>query len=122
MRNLKKDLELCNHATSGPWTPTYGNEFVAQDKYDEDDCRQGICRLLHKPKRKEDSEFIAAAREGWPEAIKRAIKAEEENAELRDKMQKINDIAVNYQEDGPFIDTVTFAIISEIYDLSLGKE
>jgi hypothetical protein len=37
-------------------------------------------------------------------------------------MQKINDIAVNYQEDGPFIDTVTFAIISEIYELSLGKE
>ena len=46
----------------------------------------------------------------------------DELIELREKMQKINDIAVNYQEDGPFIDTVTFAIISEIYDLSLGKE
>ena len=46
----------------------------------------------------------------------------DELIKLREKMQKINDIAVNYQEDGPFIDTVTFAIISEIYDLSLGKE
>lgn len=51
-----------------------------------------------------------------------ADKALDEWVKLRDKMQKINDIAVNYQEDGPFIDTVTFAIISEIYDLSLGKE
>ena len=76
-RDLRADLEICEKATPGPWTPTPGNEFVAQDKYDEDDCRQGICRLLHKPKRKEDSEFIAAARTGWPEAIERAIKAED---------------------------------------------
>ena len=53
---------------------------------------------------------------------KRFIYAESLLATLREKMLKINDIAVNYQEDGPFIDTVTFAIISEIYDLSLGKE
>ena len=50
------------------------------------------------------------------------VRLKEENEKLREKMQKINNIAVNYQEDGPFIDTVTFAIISEIYDLSLGKE
>ena len=50
------------------------------------------------------------------------IMFDDELIKLREKMQKINDIAVNYQEDGPFIDTVTFAIISEIYDLSLGKE
>ena len=55
-------------------------------------------------------------------ALDEWVKLKEENAQLREKMQKINDIAVNYQEDGPFIDTVTFAIISEIYDLSLGKE
>ena len=55
-------------------------------------------------------------------ALDEWARLKEENAQLREKMQKINNIAVNYQEDGPFIDTVTFAIISEIYDLSLGEE
>ncbi|GEM_PF-3117380 len=55
-------------------------------------------------------------------ALDEWVRVKEENVQLREKMQKINDIAVNYQEDGPFIDTVTFAIISEIYDLSSGEE
>lgn len=95
LRDLKADLELCQKATPGPWTPTPGNEFVAQDKYDEDDCRQGICRLLHKPKRKEDSEFIAAARTGWPDAIERAIVAEslieDAGKELKEWMRRVNE-------------------------------
>ena len=84
MRELKADLEICEKATPGEWATTYGSEFVVQDKYDKDDCRQGICKLLHKPKINEDAQFIASAREGWPEAIERAIKAEETLESLLD--------------------------------------
>ena len=50
-RDLKADLEICNKATPGPWRA--GESFV------EDNMR-----------------FVAQAREGWPHAIERALKAE----------------------------------------------
>jgi len=59
-------LEVCEAATPGEWVTTPGNEFVVQDKYDKDDCRQGICKGLHKPKRTEDMDFITLAREALP--------------------------------------------------------
>jgi hypothetical protein len=76
-RDLKKDLELCNKATKGPWY-TGGidgvpNRLIATTSFfgggkvytRGQDASPGA-----------DAEFIAAAREGWPEAIERAMRAE----------------------------------------------
>jgi len=69
MRDLKADLEICNKATRGPWV---------YDKNDVDIWSQPdpwrVCSVgLYA-----DMVFIAQAREGWPHAIGRAIKAEAE--------------------------------------------
>jgi len=69
MRDLEADLERCNAATPGPWV---------YDKNDVDIWSQPdpwrVCSVgLYA-----DMVFIAEAREGWPHAIERAIKAEAE--------------------------------------------
>lgn len=71
MRDLRKDLETCNQATPGPWN---GEENTGVEPVFETGC--GCC--TESTLSKEDAEFIAEAREGWPEAIERAIKAEAE--------------------------------------------
>lgn len=84
MRDLKADLEICNAATPGPWVEIGDGDFVVQNQWLEDgDFRQGICKLLHKPQKQCDAQFIAQAREGWPEAIERAIAAEAEVERLK---------------------------------------
>ena len=65
-RDLKADLELCNKATPGPWIDN-GNEIVVPSNPNE-----GIAGALTD----EDNAFISQAREGWPHAIERAIRAE----------------------------------------------
>ena len=80
MRDLQKDLEICNKATPGPWErnekPSFGDWWVCSGG-------QHICLLPADKKGtyygemfRANSDFIAAAREGWPHAIERAIKAE----------------------------------------------
>jgi hypothetical protein len=80
MRDLQKDLAICNKATPGTWKrnekPSFGDWWV----YSEG---QHICLLPADKKGthygemfKANAEFIAAAREGWPHAIERATKAE----------------------------------------------
>ena len=87
MRDLIKDLELISKATPGPWTrnekPSFGDWWVCSGG-------QHICLLPADKKGtyygemfRANSDFIAQAREGWPHAIERAIKAEAENAKLR---------------------------------------
>ena len=71
MRDLKADLEICNKATPGPWN---GEENTGVEPVFETGC--GCC--TESTLSKEDAEFIAEAREGWPHAIERAIKAEAE--------------------------------------------
>ena len=81
MRDLKADLELCNKATPGPWEvfpPLCGPE--GQTVYQVDsggpicDVSDPYPRGDNKPQ--ENMMFIAQAREGWPHAIERAMKAE----------------------------------------------
>ena len=60
-RDLMADLEICNRATRGPW-----------DIYNIN-----------------NAEFIAAAREGWPHAIERAIKAEEDLIKTEDEVARL---------------------------------
>lgn len=87
MRDLKSDLEICEKATPGGWkvddSPncSYINCIIYSDQYpvavvktprDE----QGF--PVDSNIRDNNAIFISSARTGWPEAIERAIKAEEE--------------------------------------------
>ena len=72
MRDLKADLEICNKATPGPWIQDRCNVSA-----------QGYTLFITYVSGKNDAQFVAAAREGWPEAIERAIKAEDEVERLR---------------------------------------
>ena len=80
---MRADLRVCEKAIIGPWKYDH-EEIKASDtvtlifetvQYAEG---QNLLRLQDKP----TAEFIAQARTGWPEAIERAIKAEEELARL----------------------------------------
>ena len=86
-RDLLKDREICNKATPGPWErnekPSFGDWWVQHGN-------QHICLLPSDKKGtyfgdmfKVNADFIAQAREGWPEAIERALKAETEVERLR---------------------------------------
>ena len=72
MRDLQADLEICNKATPGPWIQDRCNVSA-----------QGYTLFITYVSGKNDAQFIAAAREGWPYAIERAIKAEVEVERLR---------------------------------------
>lgn|GEM_PF-2399139 len=84
MRDLKADQEICKKATPGPWERDT-DYIISPDK--------AITILCDHPTWERDAAFIAAAREGWPEAIERAIVAESliENAgkELREWMKEV---------------------------------
>lgn len=92
MRDLKADLELCQKATPGPWeydgmhneihTPQGEEYFLIISECRAAPDQEFICDSFghHYDN---NFAFIAAAREGWPEAIERAIKAEEEVVKLQ---------------------------------------
>lgn len=71
-RDLKADFEICNKATPGPWkkhnTVVHALPVDATNEHDAD--------------------FIAKAREGWPHAIERALKAELLVWELVDDLER----------------------------------
>lgn len=75
-RNLHADLEICEAATPGPWEvrdtdsdylPVY---VVAPDE-------EVVIGEITTYDAELDARFIAAARTGWPIAIRRALDAEE---------------------------------------------
>lgn len=82
MRDLLKDKAICEAASAGPWK-AHGqinrNMAVISD-------RGNILEVVSSESKEEDAQFIAAAHEGWPHAIDRAIAAEKENAELRKRV------------------------------------
>lgn len=83
-RDLKADLELCNKATPGPWyIKKTGANFkgFSSEVIIADTSRYTTGNKVYaEPKGGQfpanDADFIAQAREGWPHAIERAIKAE----------------------------------------------
>ena len=88
-RDLKKDLEICEKATPGPWTQGFNNagQRSRNVRYDGIGCICS-CSQDYGPKTKEsiaNATFIAAAREGWPEAVNRAITAESQIATLTEE-------------------------------------
>ena len=80
-RDLTKDLEICNRATPGPWLPGHLPDI-------EQDCE--ICKINAFYNKNVNREFIAQAREGWPHAIERAIKAEAEVERLQIENARYN--------------------------------
>lgn len=86
-RDLKRDLEVCEKATEGPWA--LSGKYVVQDKYDKDDFRQVIFKAEHIPKLINDIAFAVEARTGWPDAINRALAAEAEVGRLREALLRL---------------------------------
>ena len=103
MRDLQKDLELCKKATPGPWEREQKNGWwkLPEDVNGKQRNTHNHGRILVKEKpfgdvistlrryggQDEDAEFIAQAREGWPHAIERALKAETLNRELAEVLK-----------------------------------
>ena len=85
-RDLKADLELCKKATPGPWNV---QSFMANRarRYEIFDV-QGECvgTLVDN---QDNAEFITQAREGWPHAIERAMRAETLVRELVDVIDEL---------------------------------
>lgn len=79
MRELQKDLETCIKATPGPWGGVKDQVAVSGSR------GRGTAITIGENKNN-NADFIIEAREGWPEAIQRAMKVEEENAELKQEL------------------------------------
>lgn len=87
MRDLEKDLDICNAATPGPWgwqvDKRNGGYSGLSGKDDIEVLYPNHCNdgddgsaWFDEFPNYADREFIAQAREGWPHAIERAIRAE----------------------------------------------
>ncbi len=69
-RDLKADLEVCNRASGESWIQASNTEYpytIMDETYKDVMAVYCTCN---------DAHFIAQAREGWPHAIERALKAE----------------------------------------------
>ena len=86
-RALEKDLKICNRATEGPWEAVETMLSTIKDRVVNSEL-EGICDMVGYTgvDTNADAEFIATAREGWPEAIKRALIAEAEVELLRKQL------------------------------------
>lgn len=96
MRDLAADMEICEKATPGPWEVSEEEmghvirmatalddpgEYEPQHFIEYSHCLlygDGKAQEKQLAEAKANAEFIAAAREGWPEAIQRAMEAEKE--------------------------------------------
>lgn len=89
-RDLDADLAICEAATPGPLVIC--EKYIVQDRYDKDDYRQAIFKPLHLPMISADMKFAAAAREGWPVAIRRALEAEAKIDRLENELRMLQDV------------------------------
>lgn len=92
-RDLHADLALCEAATKGPWTHS---RFAAGYVMTDDDKCTTVASVveynedgsIHKKFAGDEClanrSFISESREGWVEALRRAIAAEEKWSQLRD--------------------------------------
>ena len=93
MRDLKADLELCEKATWGKWRAVM-NVLGLVSKVEFTHLHKGeklcgsICFVEGGCNHENDAVFIAEAKQGWPHAIERALKAEENNKYLQVELDK----------------------------------
>lgn len=104
-RDLAADMAICEAAIKGPWEIREDAPYSVDGKVifrgrgneNRTIARFPYGNVVGKPKGWElkdkqyqellaNVEFIAAAREGWPHAICRAMKAEAENTRLREEL------------------------------------
>jgi len=78
-RDLLADLKFCDRATQGPWRHEWNPDYSEVYAPGFDKPNLIILVVGHNP---HDADFIVQAREGWPHAIERAIKAESLAREL----------------------------------------
>ena len=91
MRDLEADKAICDNATRGPWDamkPIIGRRAwcVVEQKEQGDGYHNLVCRRANTKNSEADwnnVKFIAVAREGWPHAIERALRAEAEIERLQ---------------------------------------
>jgi len=113
-RDLQADLGIYGKVTPGPWEIDKIDSFNGSGKSEifyiiksEHACNKDKIvadMILHGA----DANFIIAAREGWPEAISRAIAAEAEVERLKntmssfklklDRLRKLRKLKVDYDE------------------------
>lgn len=78
-RDLQRDLELCDAATPGPWmgdgSQIWSGDILIATMWDDFNYA--------------DRDFIAQAREGWPEAIHRALAAENRVRQLEEYVREL---------------------------------
>ena len=88
VRDLEADLAICEAATPGPWRinddSRYSNCLVWGSR---GSGRGAIAEVRdYNLSWRDNVRFIAAAREGWPYAIRRALEAESEIDRLRNEL------------------------------------
>lgn len=81
VRDLEADLTICEAATPGPIR-------ITKCQCGHPACNQVFISITRSDGRldPEDTTFIAAAREGWSYAIRRALEAEAEIDRLRNEL------------------------------------
>lgn len=80
-RDLHADLAICEAATAGPWETSGCGSWSVETRI------SGITGEVYEDA---DATLIAEAREGWPEAIRRAIEAEGTNDLLRQQFADLS--------------------------------
>lgn len=109
-RNLVADLAICEAATPGPWRAYYAErdcDWECGHRATDPPCKVSDCGYLRQWEpadvsgpfviecdgfnglSNENAAFIAAAREGWPHAIRRALAAEARVAELEAEVARL---------------------------------
>jgi len=76
-RDLRADLELCEAATQGPWVPDTDSP---PDYMVWGSGSTIVAAQIASTDADADARFIAAARTGWPAALRRAMAAERSSA------------------------------------------
>lgn len=127
-RDLQADLAICEAATPGPWrvyrSQYFDCEWECGHKADDPPCEKGVGECEYIKQREpadvggpfevdcgeyrglsnENAEFIAAAREGWPHAIKRALAAERRVRQLESAVRDALAWLQQYQERYHLVD------------------
>lgn len=84
-RDLMADLEIINAATPGPWLISPHSNFIGI-------MTEGRFYEVAKYFDKHDARFISEAREGWPYAIRRAIRAEDRSELMEAEIERLRSV------------------------------
>lgn len=85
-RDLHADLAICDAATPGPWKEGTSEYESSGGVWCVDIVVLGVTAEVYED---ENATFIVESRQGWPEAIRRAIAAEAESERLREALIEI---------------------------------